>query len=560
MPFVPVDNDPFAEQTRQPQGAGDTAGNFVPVDHDPFEVKPAPSTADTLKGLDRQLAAGAIEGAAIGLSPPSTANILEKGADWLWNKVMPAGPAGPRPSDPGGLTTLAAPGALSAAAHEPIQRAIDAVTAPAGAPANPTEEGARRVGNYVGGGVVGGISPVRSMAGAAGDIAAGSVFKDTPYETPARVVGGILGASVPTGAARVIAPRPLSPERLAAVRTLEQAGVPITAGEYTGNNNLRYLESTLSDQPLAGGKARDIKSQQGAALAKEVMSRAGSPGELMTRETADAAKARLKTTYDDITSRNNMVVDKKLGQDIMDVANTYDNAVNVGNQRPVVYNEISKLLNAQGNPISGPQYQQWRSSLGRAASDLYRRGGDSASADALKGLQKALDSAFERSVSNPADAAALKETNRQYSAIKGVQKGLDRAGGDPLLGELGANPGATLRAMATGPTGHRGFTDLADAANTVLKPLPNSGTAQRMGNILTLGTMVGDFVHGGIPIATAARMGIPPILARGLLSNFAQNLLKNQKFSNIKVSPQRGLLPAFAANPGILSQLQYLGQ
>jgi hypothetical protein len=81
-----------------------------------------------------------------------------------------------------------------------------------------------------------------------------------------------------------------------------------------------------------------------------------------------------------------------------------------------------------------------------------------------------------------------------------------------------------------------------------------------MGNILTLGTMVGDFVHGGIPIATAARMGIPPILARGLLSNFAQNLLKNQKFSNIKVSPQRGLLPAFAANPGILSQLQYLGQ
>jgi hypothetical protein len=143
----------------------------------------------------------------------------------------------------------------------------------------------------------------------------------------------------------------------------------------------------------------------------------------MTRDTADAAKARLKTTYDDITSRNNMVVDKKLGQDIMDVANTYDNAVNVGNQRPVVYNEISKLLNAQGNPISGPQYQQWRSSLGRAASDLYRRGGDSASADALKGLQKALDSAFERSVANPADAAA---SQRDQSAILGHKGSTER--------------------------------------------------------------------------------------------------------------------------------------
>jgi hypothetical protein len=80
MPFVPVDNDPFAEQqTQQSQGAGDTGGNFVPVDHDPFETKAAPLTADALKGLDKQLAAGAIEGAAIGLSPPSAANILEKG-------------------------------------------------------------------------------------------------------------------------------------------------------------------------------------------------------------------------------------------------------------------------------------------------------------------------------------------------------------------------------------------------------------------------------------------------------------------------------------------------
>jgi hypothetical protein len=396
MPFVPVDNDPFAEQqAQQPQEAVAASGSFVPVDHDPFEVKPAASTDDALKGLDKQLAAGAIEGAAIGLSPPSAANILEKGADWLWNKVMPAGPAGPRPEG------IYAPGGLSAAAHEPIQRGIDAVTAPAGTPANPTEEGARRVGNYLGGGVVGGIGPVRSIAGATGDILAGNVFKGTPYETPARVVGGILGASVPSGAASLISPPRLSPERAAAVRTLESAGVPMTAGEYTGSSPLRYMEATLSDMPFAGGKAREIKSQQGEALANEVMARTGSPGELMTRETAEAAKARLKTTYDDITSRNSMNVDTKLGQDIMDVANTYDNAVNVGNQRPVVYNEISKLLNAQGSSLPGSQYQQWRSSLGRAASDLYRRGGDSASADALKGLQKALDSAFERSVSNP---------------------------------------------------------------------------------------------------------------------------------------------------------------
>jgi hypothetical protein len=86
------------------------------------------------------------------------------------------------------------------------------------------EEGARRVGNYVGGGVVGGIGPVRSIAGATGDILAGNVFKGTPYETPARVVGGILGASVPSGAASLISPPALSPERAAAVRPLKVQG------------------------------------------------------------------------------------------------------------------------------------------------------------------------------------------------------------------------------------------------------------------------------------------------------------------------------------------------
>jgi hypothetical protein len=209
MPFVSVDTDPFAEQQpQQPQGAGDTASNFVPVDHDPFETKPTQLTADALKNIDKQLAAGAIEGASVALSPPSAANILEKGADWLWNKVMPAGPAGPRP-DPG----IFAPGGLSAAALANFNKAIDYVTAPAGAPTTPVEEGARRVGAYVGGGAVGGMGPLRSLAGAAGDIVAGNVFKGTPYETPARVVGGILGASVPTGAARMISPPRLSPER-----------------------------------------------------------------------------------------------------------------------------------------------------------------------------------------------------------------------------------------------------------------------------------------------------------------------------------------------------------
>jgi hypothetical protein len=145
--------------------------------------------------------------------------------------------------------------------------------------------------------------------------------------------------------------------------------------------------------------------------------------------------------------------------------------------------------------------------------------------------------------------------------MKGIQKGVERAGGDPMSSVyLGQNPAATLRAMATGTKGHRGFTDLADASGTLLKPLPDSGTAQRLNQWGTIASTVYDLSHGNIPVTAIGKTVAGKVVGRGLMSDWFQNYLKNQAPSTARVGVQRGLIPAFVANQGILSQLPYLGQ
>ncbi len=530
-----------------------------------FPTPKEASTGEILKGLDKQAAAGAIQGAAGLVSAiPNLAGGLERGADWLWNRFMPAGPAGPRP------TGLAAPGGLGTAAGGAIdQAAKELADSQAGAPTTPAERAARTVGGYVGSGVLGGVGPVRSAIGGLGDVAAGAATEGTAAEPYARAAGGILAGSLPGVGRRIATPLPISPERQAAIATLEKAGVPVTAGEASGSKALRYAEAALSDAPFAGGKAAAIKEAQGQALAGEVMGKTGAPSELMTRENMEKGFDRLGQTYQDIGTRNNLNFDPKLSSDVLDSIKRYEDIAHFANNKPIIYKEAAKIANAiqSGSPsMSGIQYQKWRSDLGKLSSGL-SRSGDEAAAQGIKDIRKSLDSAFERSMSNPADAALLKETNRQYSALKGVKKGIERGGGDPLLGLLGQNPGATLRAMATGPTGHRGFIPLSDAANTILKPLPNSGTAQRLNMLSHVPAVAADVwtaMHGGIPYATLVRGTATAGIGRVLMSDLFQNYLKNQRFAKQPrgqaLGPQGLALPALLANPGILSQLQLPGQ
>jgi hypothetical protein len=138
---------------------------------------------------------------------------------------------------------------------------------------------------------------------------------------------------------------------------------------------------------------------------------------------------------------------------------------------------------------------------------------------ALKGIRNSLDSAMERSIAqnNPSDVGAWQNARREYSAQKLIEKAASKAGGPTAEGQITAsNLRNTLPKAGGGyARGEGDFNELARAGEQVMRPLPNSGTAQRMGALQTL-----DNALIALPRAAAGRILMNPLI---------QELLGNQR-------------------------------
>ncbi|MCL5459700.1 hypothetical protein M3M33_13780, partial [Loigolactobacillus coryniformis] len=72
----------------------------------------------------------------------------------------------------------------------------------------------------------------------------------TSYEPVARIAGALLGGKIANAPARAYTPAPATPERLSQIQSLEREGVTsLTAGQRTGNVNLRYAEDAAMNTP-----------------------------------------------------------------------------------------------------------------------------------------------------------------------------------------------------------------------------------------------------------------------------------------------------------------------
>src|SRR3989304_519899 len=75
------------------------------------------------------------------------------------------------------------------------------------------------------------------------------------YMTNGSPTGKLVGALVGGAAgARGIKPHAASPERMALVRQLEGEGVPLTAGQRTGNKALQWRGTAAGGKPVSGGR------------------------------------------------------------------------------------------------------------------------------------------------------------------------------------------------------------------------------------------------------------------------------------------------------------------
>lgn len=368
-------------------------------------------------------------------------------------------------------------------------------------------------------------------------------------------LGGLMiGGAIPyatEGIARVakkaITPFVANAERKVAADYLRGEGVNLTAGQRTGSDALRYAESELG-----GATARDMMEKQGEQFTAAALKRTGTTASRATPEVMDDAFNRIGQQFDDLASRNNLLPDLQLEQDLLNTARDYVSMVPDSHRAPIVRDTISDIANTlkQGS-MDGTSYQALRSRLDRAARSSAK---DPQLQDAMYGLRNSLDDAMERSIglNNPQDAGAWKEVRRQYRNMLTVERAATGAGENAAQGLI--SPQA-LRNATVNTQGRRNyargsgdFAELARSGVATMQPMPNSGTAGRL-NAQNLGTGLSTaiglggagYASGGDPYSMimGAMLGhaAPRIAGKALMSGSAQKYLGNQAAANAQMTP-----------------------
>lgn len=375
--------------------------------------------------------------------------------------------------------------------------------------------------------------------------AAGQATEGTGWEPYARV-GAAIAAPMGVGLIKkAISPNggTIDALRTKQIQILDDAGVPMTAGQRTGNKALAYAEN------MNGGQtAQNVIDDQAKAFTDAAMQKAGGSG-LATPDNLAALQDELGQGFNTISARNTLTLDKGMVNDIVKTMDRYGTKLDAL-KKPVfdrvrtdIVNEFTKN---KGN-VSGEWYQQARSDLGQLAQSA--RGNDNLLSDAFKGLRNALDEGMERSIgkSNPSDLGAWKDLRRKWGNFRVVADASNAAGEvggggiiSPARLAMAAKKGKNGLAFATGKSD---FTDLVKSGQSLTTPLPNSGTAQRLAPLISggAGSAIGSMFGGPAGAAAGAIAGgfAPKVGGALLMSKPVQTYLANQLVGQTRlVAPQ----------------------
>jgi hypothetical protein len=443
------------------------------------------------------------------------------------------------------------PGIHTPPTSSDIQRAIEKSTGPFYEPQSISGEYMRTLGQFapsaLGGG--GGMTSrlFNTVVPAIASETGGQMTKGQPSEPWVRAGLGIgAGMAVP----RLVTPAPPpSPTYAGMVAMLDREGVPLWAGQRTGSQAVKWLEAVAGDMPLSSGAAQ-TRTQAGLeGLGAAVTRRAFDPEALQRPSStlgalpADAQLPQTRamqkgaeTLGDEYTrlGQFGMPVDRQLTGDLRNVHTNYmDRALE--SQRATGARDIEAIISnirdkfvAGNGVITGDNYQTIRSDLRRHA----KATADPKLAEALRGIQSALDNAMQRNLS-PADAMALRINNKRYANMKQLEPAVAAAG------EV-FTPAGLARTVRSGRASQasRGLGDLdelASAAATVMKTQPSSGTPQRLGwqNLFNVGNAISGGASYGMgsmfgPAGAAIGLAVPHAAGRLAVSDIGQRYLANQ--------------------------------
>jgi hypothetical protein len=348
--------------------------------------------------------------------------------------------------------------------------------------------------------------------------------------TAGEVGGGIFGGRAAGGVANTMSPQAPRPGYSSAVDRLRDAGVPMTAGQETGNTSLRAAEDVATRFPL-GSQAQETLATQGGNFNRAMMRTAGheitNPEGLMTPEEWVAAKDGFRQRYGDLTSRNTLVADQQMLDDVSRVGQGYTRDVAPSSQNGVVQKWLDDLYGNGQQMLPGDVYQQWYSDLGRDIRKFGGIGGHGPTVDALTEIRQALSDNMGRSML-PQDSAAWNALNRQYSNYKTIQKAAAGATGESaatgLLSPQRLRAAAASKDGAARLEGRSDVGNLAEAGEAVLTPPRSSGTAERLSaqnlGLSTPGALLGSAIGTamGSPLLGGAIGGAAPAIVKYLRS------------------------------------------
>jgi hypothetical protein len=356
---------------------------------------------------------------------------------------------------------------------------------------------------------------------------------DRLKETAYGALGSGIGEGVGNVASFLLKPFGQSKDKIVnqLVRKADDLGIPLNAAQTTGNKSLQYADSALDFIPSSSAAQQEFKDMQRKKWTEAILKQGGETADNVGSDVMGGMKDRISGVYKDLTSRNNLNVDDKF---ISDLANVKTNLMGriPTNQKGIVKSYLADLGSipaGQAAQINGSQYQNIRSMLDKQAKAF--KNTDPATHEALMSIKKAADSAMERSLVNPVDAAKWKGANKDWAVMRTIEKAVD-----PTTGQL--SPNLLMNSMKNKDAnrviygkGDQELTDIAKVGKQFISSkTADSGTAQRamMMKMLTGGGLGGLGTMAMYDPTMAAEAGTAALLGGVLMPKLAGKMMRTQ--------------------------------
>lgn len=367
----------------------------------------------------------------------------------------------------------------------------------------------------------------------------------------ANAATGMIGGVVGRGLVGALS-RGANPQTNPNVTKLMDEGVTPTPGQIVGGAG-RRLEESLRSVPFLGDGIAAAEKRANQQFNTAAINRVLQPlGRKITGYGQDAieeAGGIISKTYDDILkSMSAMKPDQKFTQSLTQVRSMVNKLPDdkLSQFGRILKSEVTDKLDGA---LSPDDFKVMQSELGRLARD-YGKSQDFDQRElgkALLELKKSLTDLAARQ--NPSQSAALRQADDAYSALLRVE---DAAARNPTtdgvfspaqLGMSAKKLDSSLRKRATA-RGNAPMQELAQSGRDVLGAnLPDSGTANRLASVLTLGggMAINPYLGGSM---VAGRMAYSPAGQSMLAAALAKRpeMVRNIGKDIAKLAPMSGII------------------